>query len=211
MMAMFRTPACSSSTARPRPAGSPCCTPTSSSPSSARSGASASARAPIRLLDEAGREVPDGEPGELYSCNPYTFDGYWNLPEKTAGGLPRRLLHGRRHGAARRRRLHPSGRPQEQHDHLRRREHLPVRGRGHARRPPRGPGRGGDRRCPTRNGASASTPSSSCATATRRPRPSCSNGARTASPATSGRARCHVHRATTRCRAPRPARSCIAS
>jgi len=39
--------------------------------------------APIRLLDEGGSEVPDGEPGELYSCNPYTFDGYWNLPEKT--------------------------------------------------------------------------------------------------------------------------------
>jgi acyl-CoA synthetase (AMP-forming)/AMP-acid ligase II len=39
--------------------------------------------APVRLLDEGGDEVPDGEPGELYSCNPYTFDGYWNLPEKT--------------------------------------------------------------------------------------------------------------------------------
>jgi len=23
-------------------------------------------------------EVADGETGELYSCNPYTFDGYWN-------------------------------------------------------------------------------------------------------------------------------------
>jgi fatty-acyl-CoA synthase len=40
--------------------------------------------APIRILDEEGREVPDGETGELYSCNPYTFDGYWKLPEKTA-------------------------------------------------------------------------------------------------------------------------------
>lgn len=39
--------------------------------------------APIRLLDANGNEVPDGEPGELYSCNPYTFDGYWKLPEKT--------------------------------------------------------------------------------------------------------------------------------
>lgn len=39
--------------------------------------------APIRLLDESGREVPDGEPGELYACTPYLFDGYWNLPEKT--------------------------------------------------------------------------------------------------------------------------------
>ncbi|MCG6904483.1 MAG: AMP-binding protein [Rhodobacter sp.] len=40
--------------------------------------------APIRMLDDAGNEVPDGQPGELFSCTPYTFDGYWNLPEKTA-------------------------------------------------------------------------------------------------------------------------------
>jgi fatty-acyl-CoA synthase len=40
--------------------------------------------APIRLLDPAGNEVADGETGELYSCNPYTFDGYWKLPDKTA-------------------------------------------------------------------------------------------------------------------------------
>ena len=39
--------------------------------------------APIKLLDEKGVEVPDGEAGELYSCNPHTFDGYWKLPEKT--------------------------------------------------------------------------------------------------------------------------------
>lgn len=40
--------------------------------------------APVRLLDDDGHEVPDGQPGELYSCGPYAFDGYWNLPEKTA-------------------------------------------------------------------------------------------------------------------------------
>jgi fatty-acyl-CoA synthase len=38
---------------------------------------------PIRLLDAAGNEVPDGEAGELYSCNAATFDGYWKLPDKT--------------------------------------------------------------------------------------------------------------------------------
>ena len=27
--------------------------------------------------------MPDGEPGELFSCNAHTFDGYWRLPEKT--------------------------------------------------------------------------------------------------------------------------------
>ena len=40
--------------------------------------------APIKLLDEEGLEVPDGQPGELYSCSPYGFAGYWNNPEKTA-------------------------------------------------------------------------------------------------------------------------------
>ena len=38
---------------------------------------------PIRLLDEDGREVSDGEIGELYSSTPYTFDGYWKSPGKT--------------------------------------------------------------------------------------------------------------------------------
>jgi fatty-acyl-CoA synthase len=40
--------------------------------------------APIRLLDDAGNEVPDGQPGELFSCGPYAFEGYWNRPDKTA-------------------------------------------------------------------------------------------------------------------------------
>lgn len=40
--------------------------------------------APVRILDDNGNEVPDGEVGELHSCGPYAFDGYWNLPEKTA-------------------------------------------------------------------------------------------------------------------------------
>lgn len=39
---------------------------------------------PIRLLGPDGREVPDGEVGELFSRTPYTFDGYWKNPEKTA-------------------------------------------------------------------------------------------------------------------------------
>lgn len=39
---------------------------------------------PVRLLDDDGTEVPDGQPGELYSCGPYCFRGYWNRPDKTA-------------------------------------------------------------------------------------------------------------------------------
>jgi fatty-acyl-CoA synthase len=38
---------------------------------------------PIRLLNADGNEVPDGQAGELYSCNAYTFDGYWKMPDKT--------------------------------------------------------------------------------------------------------------------------------
>lgn len=43
--------------------------------------------APIRLLDDDGNEAPDGEAGELFSCSPYQFDGYWNLPDKTAEAM----------------------------------------------------------------------------------------------------------------------------
>ncbi len=39
--------------------------------------------APIRILDEAGNEVADGQAGELYSCNAHTFDCYWRQPDKT--------------------------------------------------------------------------------------------------------------------------------
>jgi acyl-CoA synthetase (AMP-forming)/AMP-acid ligase II len=40
--------------------------------------------APIKVLDDEGNEVPDGQAGELYCSNPYLFDGYWKLPAKTA-------------------------------------------------------------------------------------------------------------------------------
>ena len=42
---------------------------------------------PVRLLDSEGRDVPDGAVGELHSRTPYTFDGYWQNPEKTAEAL----------------------------------------------------------------------------------------------------------------------------
>lgn len=38
----------------------------------------------IKLLDEEGREVTDGQVGELYSKGPMLFDEYYKLPEKTA-------------------------------------------------------------------------------------------------------------------------------
>ncbi len=38
----------------------------------------------IRILDADGREVPDGEVGELHSRTSYVFDGYWKNSDKTA-------------------------------------------------------------------------------------------------------------------------------
>jgi long-chain acyl-CoA synthetase len=35
----------------------------------------------VRLLDKAGKEVPRGEVGELYSRSPFLFSGYWGKPE----------------------------------------------------------------------------------------------------------------------------------
>ena len=38
----------------------------------------------IRVVDDAGCEVADGEPGELLTRGPYTINGYYNAPEKNA-------------------------------------------------------------------------------------------------------------------------------
>jgi acyl-CoA synthetase (AMP-forming)/AMP-acid ligase II len=41
----------------------------------------------IRILDENGKEVAQGQVGELYSKGPMLFDKYYKLPEKTAGAF----------------------------------------------------------------------------------------------------------------------------
>jgi fatty-acyl-CoA synthase len=38
----------------------------------------------VRLLDEAGRDVPDGAPGELVLRGPTLFSGYWRAAEANA-------------------------------------------------------------------------------------------------------------------------------
>lgn len=41
----------------------------------------------MRLVDEEGRDVPDGEPGELWLRGPQRFSGYLNDPARTAEAL----------------------------------------------------------------------------------------------------------------------------
>jgi 2,3-dihydroxybenzoate-AMP ligase len=46
------------------------------------SGAPVCADDEIKVVDDAGHEVPDGEPGELLTRGPYTIRGYYNATEK---------------------------------------------------------------------------------------------------------------------------------
>ena len=38
----------------------------------------------VKITDEQGEECAEGEAGELFSCSPFLFNGYWNKPEETA-------------------------------------------------------------------------------------------------------------------------------
>lgn len=47
----------------------------------------------MRLVDEAGRDVPTGETGELLIAGPHVCSGYWNNPEATAAALEDGWFH----------------------------------------------------------------------------------------------------------------------
>ncbi len=47
----------------------------------------------VKLFDEEGKEVPEGEPGELCVKGPQVMQGYWNQPEETAKVIKNGWLH----------------------------------------------------------------------------------------------------------------------
>jgi long-chain acyl-CoA synthetase len=47
----------------------------------------------VRIVDDAGRELPSGQAGEICARSPGVMDGYWRSPEVTAEALRDGWLH----------------------------------------------------------------------------------------------------------------------
>ncbi len=90
----------------------------------------------VRVVDDAMNDVAPGDVGEIVYRGPTVMSEYWHKPAETARRVRGRLVPLRRPRAQRRGRVPLGRRPQEGHDHLRRREHLLRRGGGRARRAP---------------------------------------------------------------------------
>ena len=71
----------------------------------------------IVLRDDAGKDVPLGQPGEICIRGPQVMAGYWQRPDETAKVIDSgRLVRDRRHRRHGRARLRAHRRPQEGHD-----------------------------------------------------------------------------------------------
>ena len=89
----------------------------------------------VRVVDDDGKDVGPDAVGELIMRTTHPMKGYLQQPRGHGQHHPQRLALLRRHRQDGRRRLSVHPGPQEGHDHLRRREHLPGRGRGLPARP----------------------------------------------------------------------------
>ena len=100
----------------------------------------------IKLIDDAGNEIDQPNVvGEVYSRSPMLFDGYWKAPEQTEKAFRGRIFQCGRHGLQGRRGLLLPGRPEGEHDHLRRGKRLPFGSGERGWQQPQGKGRGSHR------------------------------------------------------------------
>ena len=106
----------------------------------------------MKLVDDDGNEVPEGEVGEIAIKGHNIMKGYWEREEATAEAIKDGWFFSGDMGKTRRGRLLLHRRPQEGADHPRRLQRLPARDRGGALRASRGPGGRRDRRAPRRAG-----------------------------------------------------------
>ncbi len=89
-----------------------------------------------KVVDDDGREVPHGTTGEVIVRGPNVLYEYWGNAEATAEALRDGWYHTGDIGTRDAGRLFLYPGSQEEHDHLRRREHLSRRGRARAARSP---------------------------------------------------------------------------
>ena len=105
----------------------------------------------VRIIDEAGNDVPPGTPGEIVGQSPATMNGYKNRPdltEKAYWKAPDGSMWLRTGDIGRldRGRLPDADGPRQGHDHLGRLQHLSERSRGGAAGAAGGEGGRGRRR-----------------------------------------------------------------
>ena len=88
----------------------------------------------LAIFDDNDRPLPAGKRGEICIRGRVVMQGYTTVPTKPRPMHSRRLAAHRRHRLPGRRRVPVRRRPQEGHDHSRRREHLSGRARGRVAR-----------------------------------------------------------------------------
>ena len=93
--------------------------------------------ADVRVVDDDGRDVPAGEPGELWMKGPMVTSGYFGDAGRHRRRHHRRVAPHRRLRPGRRRGLRVHPRPQEGHDHAGRQQGLLGRAGVPAGQPPR--------------------------------------------------------------------------
>ena len=84
----------------------------------------------VRVVDDEGQTLPDGEVGEVITRSDCVMEGYWNNPEATAAALRDGWLYTGDVGSMDRRGFLTLRDRIERHDHFRRQQHLSPRNRG---------------------------------------------------------------------------------